>query len=55
MEGQGRAFAGLFGWALKGQNQKVIIGVLAGLKHHVETGDPVEGRQKVDRSAVTIG
>ncbi len=52
---KGGIFSGLLGRALTGQNQKAVSGVLAGLKHHVETGDPVEGRQKVDRSAVTLG
>ncbi len=51
---KGGFFSGFLGRALKGQNQKAITGVLAGLKHHVETGDPVAGRQKVDRSAVTV-
>ncbi len=51
---KGGIFSGLLGRALKGQNQKAITGVLAGLKHHVESGDPVAGRQKVDRSGVTV-
>ena len=51
---KGGVFAGLLGRALRGQNKKAITGVLAGLKHHVETGDPVEGRQKVDSSAVIV-
>lgn len=51
---KGGIFSGLLGRALRGQNQKAITGVLAGLKHHVETGDPVAGRQKVDRSAVSV-
>jgi len=51
---KGGIFSGFLGRALKGQNQKAIAGVLAGLKHHVETGDPVAGRHKVDRSAVTV-
>ena len=51
---KGGVFAGLLGRALKGQNKKAITGVLAGLKHHVETGDPVEGRHDVDGGAITV-
>ena len=54
LKAKGGIFSGLLGRALKGQSRKAITGVLAGLKHHVETGDPVAGRQDVDDSAVTV-
>ena len=52
---KGGPIAGLLDRALQGQNRKTITGVLAGLKHYVETGDPVAGRQTIDRSAVRVG
>ncbi len=50
---KGGILSGLLDRGLRGQNRKAIKGVLAGLKHHVETGAPVEARQRVDTSSVS--
>ena len=34
---------GLLGWLLRGRLRKTTVGALAGLKHHVETGEDVSG------------
>lgn len=39
---------------LRTQNRKAVKGLLAGLKHHIETGDPVAARQRIDVSGVAF-
>ena len=51
---KGGILSGLFDRGLRSQNRKAVVGVLAGLKHHVETGSPVSARQRVDIGAVTF-
>ncbi len=58
MQIEWRTKGGIVGRLLDGgmraQNRKAIAGVLAGLKHHVETGAPVAARQRLDTGAVRM-
>lgn len=52
---KGGMLSGLIDRGLGIQNQKAIAGALAGLKHHVETGELVGAGQRVDRITVKTG
>ena len=51
---KGGLFAGMLDKGLRGANRKAITGVLAGLKHHVETGEAVAARQPMDVTVVNV-
>ncbi|MGI9597218.1 MAG: SRPBCC family protein [Acidimicrobiales bacterium] len=51
--GLGAVGAGMNSMMMKRQFAKAVTGLLAGLKHYVETGNPVDRRSKIPTAAVT--
>ncbi|MDH4309233.1 MAG: SRPBCC family protein [Acidimicrobiia bacterium] len=54
-KGKGGVLSGLLDRGLVAQNRKAVTRLLAGLKHHVETGNDVAARQPLDTTLVSIG